>query len=419
MSKPLASRAVLAFAVLAAACSGGSTSTSTGPTTTVDPGPTIASTTPTTAVVTIPNPTDTLVVWVENAALAAPVAERGTAYTASTGITVEVRVYQAPAQPLPEGETATNLLSALLLDQLDGAADLYLGPYTWALSLAEAGRAEPVFLSDRIPASIVQAVSPRGYPLAVPLAVDGVVQVRNRALMPDAPESVETISCPEAGRCLVLPADGDADIHYPFLVALGGYLFGPDPAGGFDTDDLGVGSAESIAGATILATLFAAGTVDPLANQAAAVADFAGGDAALIWVHPSGLAAIEAAGLDISVETLPTVGGNPAVTAFRTLAAYVNPFGAGKSEALDFATNWLGDINGSAAIALATGNAPVWPEAGDPAMVAVLDSVSAGEIVPPVPDIDRIWFELSDAFRRIYLGTTPEDAMIGAVGDIR
>jgi maltose-binding protein MalE len=113
------------------------------------------------------------------------------------------------------------------------------------------------------------------------------------------------------------------------------------------------------------------------------------------------------------------VGGNPAVTAFRTLAAYVNPFGAGKSEALDFATNWLGDINGSAAVALATGNAPVWPEAGDPAMVAVLDSVSAGEIVPAVPDIDRIWFELSDAFRRIYLGTTPEDAMIGAVGDIR
>ncbi|MBI5157305.1 MAG: extracellular solute-binding protein [Acidimicrobiia bacterium] len=421
MTKSLASRVIVALSVLAIACSGGTSAptTTTGSATTVDPGPTIPITTPTTAVVAIPPTTDTLVVWVEDADLVAPVEERGTAYTAATGITVEVRVYAPPAEALPEGPTATTLLSALVLDQVDGAADLYLGPHTWAMTLAEAGRAEPVFLSDELAPSIVDSVSPRGYPLAVPLAINGVVQVRNRALMPEAPESVETISCPESVQCLLLPADGDADVHYPFLVAVGGYLFGLDPAGGHDTDDLGISSEESIAGAIIFDTLLEAGTVDAAANEGAVIADFVAGNAALAWVHASGLAAIEASDLDVAVETLPTIGGNPAVTAFRTLAAYVNPFGEGKSEALDFATNWLGDLNGSALVALAKGIAPVWSDAADPAMAAVVASAAAGHSLPIIDDIDRIWFEVSDAFRRIHIGTSPEDAMTGAVEDIR
>lgn len=408
MTKPFASRVVVAFAVLAVACGGGSSTTTvaTGPAMTIDPGPTIPATTPSTAVVTIPPTTDTLVVWVEDAALVAPVQERGVAYTAATGIAVEVR-------------TTENLLSALVFDQIDGAADLYLGPHTWALTLAEAGRAEPVFLADGLADSIVAAVSPRGYPLAIPLAVNGVVQVRNRGLMPEAPASVETISCPGTGQCLLLPADGDADVHYPFLVAVGGYLFGPDPAGGYDKDDLGISTEESIAGATIFDTLLEAGTVDAAATEGEVIAEFAAGNAALAWVHASGLSAVGAGGVDVAVETLPTVGGSPAVTVFRTLAVYVNPFGEGKSEALDFATNWLGDVNGSALVALAKGIAPVWTDAADPAMTAVIASAAGGHSYPPVDDIDRIWFEVSDAFRRIHIGTTPEAAMIGAEGDIR
>ena len=419
MKKPLLTLAALAL--VAAACSGGSTTTTTTPgsTTTLDPGPTIATTTPTTAVVTIPVPTEPLVVWVENAALAAAVQERGNAYTAATGVAVEARVYQPPSEPLPEGEeTPTDLLSALLLDGIDGAADIYLGPHTWVLPLAEAGLAEPVSLAAELEDSIAGAVSPRGYPLGIPLAVNGVVQVRNRALMPEAPASVETIPCPAANRCLLLPADGDADIHYPFLVALGGYLFAADPIVGYDTNDLGVDSDEAIAGATILSTLITGDTVDPVVDEAAGIADFAAGDAALLWVRASGLAAVEASGMDVAVESLPTIGGNSPVTAFRALAAFVNPSGAAKSEAVEFATGWLGDLNGSAVIALATGTAPVWPEAANDSMGVVHAAVAAGHPVPPVFDIDRIWLELTDAFRRIHAGTSAEDAMFGAGDDI-
>ena len=85
---------------------------------------------------------------------------------------------------------------------------------------------------------------------------------------------------------------------------------------------------------------------------------FAAGDAALLWVRASGLAAVEASGMDVAVESLPTIGGNPPVTAFRTLTAFVNARGSAKTEAVEFATHWLGDVNGSAAVALAAGNSP-------------------------------------------------------------
>ena len=155
-----------------------------------------------------------------------------------------------------------------------------------------------------------------------------------------------------------------------------------------------------------------------MTDEAAGIADFAAGGAALLWVRASGLAAVEASGMDLAVESLPTIGGNPPVTAFRVLTAYVNPFGAAKSEAVEFATEWLGVINGSAAIALATGTAPVWPEAANDSMGVVLEAVAAGHPVPTVLDIDRIWFELTDAFRRIHAGTSAEDAMFGAADDI-
>ena len=405
--------AIAAVTVASVACGGGTVTTTVAPTTTAAPGTTVVTTPPTSAVITLPPPETPLVVWVEDADLAAAVEARGEAFTAARGIAVEVRVFT------PDGSGPATLLEALLADSLDGAADIYLGEHTWLAPLAEAGLAEPIGVGEGIPAAIAAAVAPRGYGLAAPLTVDGVVQVRNRALMPEAPAAVESIPCPDADRCLLLPADGDADLHYPFLVAQGGYLLGLDPAIGYDVDDIGVANAEAVAGVNVFAELLATGVVDAHPDVAAAIADFAAGNAALIWVRSSDLAAVQASGMDLSVENLPTIGGNAPITTFRVLAAFVNPFGAAKSEAVEFASDWLGDPGGSAALAAATGTAPVWPEAAGGSAAVVLEVAAAGHPVPPVADIDRIWFELSDAFRRIHAGTPVADALSGARDDIQ
>jgi len=138
-------------------------------------------------------------------------------------------------------------------------------------------------------------------------------------------------------------------------VASGGYLFAPDPEIGYDRDDVGVTSDGAIAGVGVFGELLGDGTIDPVADAITAISDFATGSAALVWVRASGIAAVQASGMDIAIEALPTIAGNPAVTAFRVLTAFVNPFGAAKSEAVEFAAGWLGDPSGSAAFALAAG----------------------------------------------------------------
>ncbi len=412
MTRPTLVRVAAVLAAALSGCGGGVTAGTTTTSQASGPAPTIVTTTPTTAVVTLPRPTDPLVVWVSDPALEAAVTARGDAYASATGVAVEVRIFS------PSATAGSDLLEALLGDDLDGAADIYIGPHTWVLPLAEAGLAEPVPIPAGVAGSILGAVSPRGLPLGVPVAVDGVVQARNRALMPEAPAAAESIPCPDIDRCLLLPADGDADLHYPFLVALGGYLFGPDPDLGYDRDDVGVAGEAAIAGVNVFADLLAIGTIDAVADSATALADFAAGGAALVWVRATGLAAVQASGMDIAIEPLPTIGGNPAVTSFRLLTAFVNPFGTAKSEAVEFASRWLGDAGGSSVIALAAGMAPVWPESAAGATAVVLAAATAGHPVPPIEDIDRIWFELADAFRRIHAGTPVTDAMFGAHDDI-
>ncbi len=177
-------------------------------------------------------------------------------------------------------------------------------------------------------------------------------------------------------------------------------------------------SDAAIGGVNVFAELLAIGTVDPVADAASAVTEFATGSAALVWVRASGLAGVEASGMDVAIETLPTIAGNAAITSFRVLAAFVNPFGTAKSEAVEFTASWLADTAGSGAIALATNGTVTSTEVASSAAAVVLESVASGHPVPPIADIDRVWFELSDAFRRIHAGTSVTDALFGAFDDI-
>lgn len=418
-------RALLALTVLAAACSGGGAATTTttpGPTTTVAPGTTVPATTPTTGVVAPPPLDRPLVVWVESEEIAAAVSERAAAFTAATGIEVTVEVWTAPepTPPVDGGEGAaipTDIRDALLADGGDGV-DLYVGPHLWTRDLVRGGLAEPVHLDEAVPAVVAAALTMRDHTYGVPVAVDGVVQVRNRALMPSAPTAVEDVVCPDVDDCLLLPADGLVAVHHPFLAARGGYLYGADPVHGFADDDLGVGMEDAIAGAEIFAALLADGTVDAAPDLATVVAEFAAGTAALAWVPTASLPAVAASGMDVAVEPLPTIGGAPAVPLVSVLAAFVNPFGDAKSESAAFA-GWLGDPTGSTLLAGAAGTAPVWGDNATDAQAAVLASIADGVPVPFVDAIDIALFEVADAFRRMYEGTTAASAMTGAEADIR
>lgn len=390
--------ALLAVAsVLIAACGSGAASTTTTTTTTVVVDPTIPPTTPTTAVIEPPAMTGSLTVWADPA-VADAVRSRGILFGADTGITVTV-VAKAEA----------DILTALL-DGSEEEPDLFVGPHTWLQELAVAGLTEPVTLGEDLPQGIIDAVSLRGFALAVPLAVDALVQVRNPAISPTRPTSADALVCQ---GCLLLPGDGDLDVTYPFLTSLGGYLFGPNPDNGYDVTDTSVDSPEAIAAATILQDLVAAGAVGTATDRADALARFEAGEAGIIWAGPEAIGVLAGE----AVEALPTIGGAPAISPVRVTAAFVNGQGPVKAEAVRFAERYLGDQDGSRAIADASGMAPVWAGAATNIELVVLESAKTGQPVPYVAGTQAAWDEVAAAFARILVGTDAGTALIDA-GDV-
>lgn len=415
---------VTLLATLAAACGGGgasTTTTSSAPPTV--PQPTVRATTPTTAVAETPSPDGTLVVWVSDPAVADAVSDRGEVYTAATGVEVFVlTILSAPdddrlfldellagefPEP-PEGVEAPEIP-----EELRRLPDLVIGPHTWLAELAEAGLAGPVDLPDGLPAGAVEAVSLRGFTVGVPVAVDAIVQYRNPDLMAESPADVSDISCAQGTACLLLPGNRDASVHLPFVLTLGGYVFGPDPSTGYAADDIGVASAEAIAGSAVLQRMIEEGAAASAADRADARSRFEAGEAALVW---DGAAALALAG---AVESLPTIAATPAVSPVWVTAAWVNASGDLETEAAQFAIEHLGSVTGSTAIARALGQAPVWQEGASDRERVIIAAADSGAAVPYISGITAAWEAIGEAFARIHDGTSAGTALTDAADEIR
>ncbi len=334
--------------------------------------------------------------------IAGAVRERAGEYTRATGIVTEV-VALDPA----------TILATVIAEEGRGP-DIFFGPHTWLMTLTDRGLAEPALLPDGLNAVFADAVSLRGFPLGVPVAVDAVVQLRNLELAPTPGTDTETQSCNGEGPCLVLPADGDGFIHYPFLAALGGYIHPTDDVTGFDTSDHGIGRPESIAGATVLEAMVTAGTVATAESAPAALEAFLAGEIPITWARAGAMASIDPA--STVIESVRRIGGNPSVSAFELLTAWVSTAGEAKTEAVILVRDYFGDPEGSALIAEAAGLAPLSDADGGHAVV--LDAALEGHALPGIDGLEQLMAELSTAFARIHQGVSAGEALEDAVAAI-
>jgi arabinogalactan oligomer/maltooligosaccharide transport system substrate-binding protein len=418
----LSNLAVMTLALLVGACTPGATTTPTTKPPIVTT-PTTPATTPTTAVVEVPPGAGPLLVWVGSEALAEAVIAQADAYTAATGVAVVViTVSSVPDDDrgfldtlLEPDDTVPAPGSEEPPAGLDRAPDVFIGPHIWLTELAEAGLAEPVDLPDGLPAAAVAAVTLRGFTIAVPVALDTVVQFRNPDLMPEAPGDLSDLQCPADLACLLMPGDGDPDVHYPFLVAVGGYLFGEDAEFGFAADDVGVDSSEAIASAAILQGLLEGGGIATAVDREDARARFASGEAALIWDGAGAIGDLDSA----VIEPLPTISLNPPISVVRVTAAWVNPSGSLKTEAAEFALQYLGGVDGSTAIARALGLIPVWPDDATQTERRFIEAAATGHPVPYITEAVVAWEALAEAFGRIHGGTSAGTALVDAADTIR
>lgn len=410
-----------AFAVLAAAC-GGSAET----TTTTQAAPTTQATTTTTAATTTTTAAPIeLLIWAdENRARVVEAVVP--AFTEATGVEVTVEIIDfgqirdqvGVAGPAGEGP------------------DIFIGAHDWTGELAANGVAEPIDLGSRSADFFdvaLTAFSYEGQLYAVPYATEAVALYYNKDLVGDeAPSDWEGVREVCAGleldNCVGIPGGGDgpdAYHNYPFVSALGGYIFAYDPAAGYDPTDVGLDSAEAVAGVQFLEALVADGIVGAT-NYDTAKNLFLEGRQAFWLTGPWERGTLEGQDvIDWGVTKLPLVEGDAPAPFVGAQGFFLSAFSENKVVAQTFLLDFVATTETMTALYEADPRNPAFRPvfdtlSDDPVAQTFALSAADGNPMPNIPQMGAVWGPLGDNLLLVRNGeATAEEAMMHAAEAVR
>jgi len=395
---------VLALALVAAACGSSDTgeenTTTTEATTTTTEAVTTTTAAPTTT--TEAEALPPLVIWADEKR--APVVEAiAPAFTEATGVEVQVTLVDFGDM---KDEVTTK-------GPAGEGPDIFIGAHDWVGELADNGAISPIDLGGReseFTETGLDALKWGGQQYGLPYVTEAVALYYNTDLVPEAPATMAelTAACDATtvDNCLGVPGGndrGDAYHHYPFLSVHGGYIFGFDPATGFDVEDIGLGTDEAIAGIQVLEDLVTNGYVAST-NYDDAKNLFMGGTEAFWLTGPWELGALEdQSDVNWSVTTLPTVDGDVMRPFVGVQGFYLSAFSENTAVAEEFLLNYVAtsetmmelfqaDPRGSAYLAT------IDAISDDPINATFALSASTGQFMPNVPEMGAVWDPVGDNF---------------------
>jgi arabinogalactan oligomer/maltooligosaccharide transport system substrate-binding protein len=309
-----------------------------------------------------------------------------------------------------------------------------VGAHDWIGNLVQNGAIDPVQLStaqqDGIAANAIKAVTFNGQVYGVPYATESLALIRNTALAPQAPATVEDLVA--AGTrlkaqskvseilCLQSGQKGDAYHLYPLYASAGGYLFGADATGGYDARDLGVGKPGSIAAFARIRALGekGSGALKRSITPENSIATFTARKCAFLVSGPWAVTDVKKAGIAYDISKVPGfAGGKPATPFLGVQTFYVAAKGKNKALAQEFVTNYVT----APELAVALYRAEPRP----PALTAAYQQVSGGDTdlakfveagrdavpLPAIPEMAAVWDPFGKAEAAVVGGADPVTAV--------
>ncbi|MDO5502284.1 MAG: maltose ABC transporter substrate-binding protein [Actinomycetia bacterium] len=362
-----------------------------------------------------------LVIWTD-ADRAPTITQFAEEFGAENGVTTAVQVAV---------ETRSQFREATEVDQ---GPDIVVGAHDWLGEFVQAGVVAPVPLSadqaGNFAENAVAAASFGGQNYGVPYATENLALIRNTDLAPDAPSTMdELIAAGEesgAENVLIQPVGqtGNAYYTYPYLSACGGGVFEQDETGGY-TENVIVGSPESVQGATEMGRLGAEGILSTSVGDDNAEGLFTSGDAAFMISGPWAIANIEAAGINYEVSPLPSIEGCDAMKPFLGVQLfYVSAKAKNATLAQEFVANYIPRKE----VQLALFEALKRPPANLEALAEVSETdenvknfSAAGEGAAPMPNIpamNSVWEPLGQAGADVVNGEDPQTRFEAAQAEI-
>ena len=313
--------------------------------------------------------------------------------------------------------------------------DVIVGAHDWLGELVQNNTVAPVNLSADVAAkfapSAIAATKFNGQSYGVPYAVENIGLVRNTALAPTAPTTMDALV--SEGQALVksgkatnillqeVGKTGNAYFTYPYLKAFGGGIFATKANGDYDASKVIVNSAGSLKGAAQLQALGKAKALSTNVDGANADALFDSGKVPFYITGPWAIEKAKKANIKYAISPLPTLAGGGKMQPFLGVQMfYVSAKAKNAAFAQEFVTNYVPREDLQVAL-FEAGNRP-------PALTSAYDKVAAtdadvkawfeagqgGQPMPNIPAMNSVWGPLGQAAADVIAGKAQPKARFDA-----
>lgn len=283
--------------------------------------------------------------------------------------------------------------------------DITIAAHDWLGNLVSNGVLQPVELGDSAadyqPVAIT-AMSYEGKTYGVPYSIENIALVRNTALAQTAPATFDEMVA--AGKAagtefpFLVPVGPESDPYhlYPFQTSFGAPVFGTNPDGSYNPEELSIGNAGGEAYAAWLAEQGAAGTLSVNLTGDIAKEKFNAGASPFFITGPWNVPDMTAAGLSVAIDPIPSAGGQPAQPFVGVQGFVISAKTKNALAATDFLTNYIGSEAVQTALYEIGGRAPALTAAFEAAssdpIIAGFGAVGATAVpMPNIPQMGKVW----------------------------
>jgi len=305
--------------------------------------------------------------------------------------------------------------------------DVIVGAHDWLGELVQNGTVAPIQLSDDVAGKFsensIAATKFNGQSYGVPYAVENIGLMRNTALAPTAPKTMDELvtmgteakskSGGKVTNVLIqqVGKTGNAYYSYPYLSAFDGGIFATKANGDYDPNKVIVNSPGSIKGAEVLADLGKKKVLSTNVGDDNAEGLFTSGKAAFFITGPWSVPNAKKAGIKYEITSLPTLAGGGAMKPFLGVQMfYVSAKAKNAVLAQEFVTNYVPRKDVQLALFEAGGRPPALTEAynevaaNDKDVKAWFEAGKEGAPMPNIPAMNSVWGPLGQAAADVISG---------------
>jgi maltose/maltodextrin transport system substrate-binding protein len=308
--------------------------------------------------------------------------------------------------------------------------DIFCWPHDRVGEWAKSGLIAPIKpgkrVHDEIESSAWKAFSYQGKTWGYPLSIEAIGLMYNKDLIKKPPTTFEEIaeldkSLMRQGKKAILWDYNKSFFSWPLMAGSGGYIFGRNAKGDFDTKKIGLNTPGSVEAANYLSSMIKTGQMPKGASYAEMEGGFSRSQVAMMITGPWAWDNAKRSNINFGVAPIPSIGGKPAKPFVGVLGCMIAAPSDVKDIAREFIENHLLRVDSlkliNADVPLGTpANKLFYQElASNPNIRATMENARRGEPIPNIPEIQRFFFAMDAALEAITNGRqSPQDALDGA-----